>query len=520
MACNELLPLRYHMLDTATLSPDAPTLPALQGERTGKPDFLSADFNRAPFIVIWEVTRACDLKCVHCRAEAITMRHPLELTFKEGCKLIDQIREFGKPLFVITGGDPLKRPDIYDLIKYGDKKGLRVALTPSGTQLMQPTVIKRFKESGLSRLAVSLDGSCAAIHDTFRKVDGSFDWTVESIKEARRTDIPVQINTTVCRHNLKDVRAIAELLGTLDICLWSVFFLVPTGRGLRSDIISAREHEEVFNLLYDLSKTMPYDIKTTAAQHYRRVVVQRRRAEIAELIAQGKSPDEAARVVQFNSMPKAIPGGNYEPGGWTRFVPPASSRPALAADASRLEAGGTTAMNSEQKGAPMRSTGEDAAALRAKIERMRAGGAPEFVIAKIEAQLHAAEGRGADGSAPVEFLTRQDTARGDASLDIGRASKGVNDGNGFVFIDHIGMAYPSGFLPLVVGDVRKQSLVEIYRDSPIMKQLRDYPTLKGKCSWCDFRDVCGGSRSRSFGVTGDYLASEPYCSYFPQKPKK
>ena len=283
---------------------------------------------------------------------------------------------------------------------------------------------------------------------------------------------------------------------------------MPTGRGLRSDIVSAREHEEVFNLLYDMSKEMSYDIKTTAAQHYRRVVVQRRRAEIAELVANGKSPDEAARIVQLNSMPKAIPDGNYEPGGWSRNA------------ATGAAAGPAAQMNSEQKGAPMRSTGEDANVLRAKIARMRAGGAPEFVIAKLEAQLYSAEGKSADGtSAPVEFLTRQDTARGDASLDIGRASKGVNDGNGFVFIDHIGMAYPSGFLPLVVGDVRKQSLVDIYRDSPIMKQLRDYPTLKGKCSWCDFRDVCGGSRSRSYGVTGDYLASEPYCSYFPQKPK-
>src|SRR5476649_1138102 len=301
------------------------TLPALQGERTGKPDFLSVDFNRAPFIVIWEVTRACDLRCVHCRAEAITQRHPLELTFRESCKLIDQIREFGKPLFVLTGGDPLKRPDIYDLIRYGDQKGLRVALTPSGTQLMQPAVIKKFKSSGLSRLAVSLDGSCKEIHDTFRKVDGSFEWTVESIREARRNDIPVQINTTVCKHNLKDVRAIAELLNTLDICLWSVFFLVPTGRGLRGDIVSARDHEDVFNLLYDLSKVMPYDIKTTAAQHYRRVVVQRRRQEVAELIAQGKTEDEAARIVQMNSIPKAIPNANYEPGGWIRNSEPGAS---------------------------------------------------------------------------------------------------------------------------------------------------------------------------------------------------
>jgi len=486
-------------MTTGTVTPEVQTLPALKGERVGKPDFASVDFNQAPFIVIWEVTRACDLRCVHCRAEAITQRHPLELTFKEGQRLIDQVREFGRPLFVITGGDPLKRPDIYDLIKYGDQKGLRVALTPSGTQLMQPTVIKKFKQSGLSRLAVSLDGSCKEIHDTFRKVDGSFEWTINSIKEARANDIPVQINTTVCKHNKNDVKAIAELLGTLDIALWSVFFLVPTGRGIRSDIISAREHEDVFNMLYDLSKTMPYDIKTTAAQHYRRVVVQRRRAEVAELIKQGRTADEAARQIQMQSVPKAIVQNNFEPGGW-----------------SSDERG----LNAAFKGAPMRQTDTDTAALKDKIARMKAGGAPDFVVAKFEAQLNALEGKSADGSAPVEFLTRQDTARADASMDIGRASKGVNDGNGFVFIDHIGLVYPSGFLPMVVGDVRKASLVDIYRDSPIMRQLRDYPTLKGKCSWCDFREICGGSRSRSFGVTGDFLASEPYCSYFPQKPKK
>jgi len=485
------------MVFSSTSAP-AETLPPLQGERMGKPTFASVDFNQAPFIVIWEVTRACDLRCVHCRAEAIPNRHPLELNHTESLKLIDQIREFGKPLFVLTGGDPLKRPDIYDLIKYGDKKGLRVALTPSGTQLMTPPVIQRFKDSGLSRLAVSLDGSCPEIHDTFRKVDGSFNWTVQSIKEARRIGIPVQINTTISKHNLKDVRKIADLLAALDIALWSVFFLVPTGRGLRNDIVSAREHEDVFNQLYDLSKEMPYDIKTTAAQHYRRVVVQRRRKEIAELVAQGKTEREAAKLVQLGSRPKhAAAGSDFEPGGWSTGV----AAP-------------------EDKGATGTPISADAAELTAKIARMRAGGAPEFVIAKFEAQLHALEGMGADGAAPVEFLTRQDTARADASNDIGRSAKGVNDGNGFVFIDHIGLVYPSGFLPLVVGDVRKTSLVDIYRDSPIMRELREYKKLKGKCGWCDFQDVCGGSRSRSFGLTGDYLASEPYCSYFPAKPKK
>jgi radical SAM protein with 4Fe4S-binding SPASM domain len=508
---------------TAPAVPQAVTLPALQGERTGKPDFASVDFNMAPFIVIWEVTRACDLKCVHCRAEAIPLRHPLELTFKEGCKLIDQIREFGKPLFVLTGGDPLKRPDIYDLIKYGDKVGLRVALTPSGTQLMTPPVIQKFKDSGLSRLAVSLDGSCTAIHDTFRKVNGSFDWTVAAIKEARRVGIPVQINTTVCKHNKKDVKAIAELLATLDIALWSVFFLVPTGRGLRNDIISASEHEEIFHLLYDLSKTMPYDIKTTAAQHYRRVVVQRRRKELAELVAQGKTPAEAARIVQLNAIPKIAKGANFEPGGWSSGKPAAPAPAATGGGMPNVSAASMgdfgAIMTAKEKGAPPPMV-DSLDELRAKIARMKAGGAPDFVVSVYEYQLNALEGKAADGSAPVEFLTRQDTARADASVDIGRSAKGVNDGNGFVFIDHIGLVYPSGFLPFVVGDVRKNSLVNIYRENPIMKELRDYSKLKGKCGWCDFNDVCGGSRSRSFGITGDPLASEPYCSYFPPKPKK
>ena len=143
-----------------------------KGARTGKPPMLDVDFSRNPFIVIWEVTQACDLACVHCRAEARPWRDSRELSTEEGKKLIDQIAQFGSPLFVITGGDPLKRPDLFELIDYAVAKGLRTTLTPSGTRLMTPEVIRRLKEHGLSRLAVSLDGSCAAVHDEFRKVDG------------------------------------------------------------------------------------------------------------------------------------------------------------------------------------------------------------------------------------------------------------------------------------------------------------------------------------------------------------
>lgn len=386
-----------------------PLLPPEKGARTGKPPMLDVDFNRDPFIVIWEVTQACDLACVHCRAEARPWRDSGELTTAEGKKLIDQIAEFGQPLFVITGGDPLKRPDLFELIDYAVSKGLRTTLTPSGTRLMTPEVIKRLKEHGLSRLAVSLDGSCAAVHDEFRKVDGSFDWTIGSIRRARELDLPVQINSTVCKLNLTDFDNIAELLKTLDIALWAVFFLVPVGRGIRSDIISAREHEVMLNKIYDWTKTLPFDIKTTAAQHYRRVVVQRMAAE------------------------------------------------------------------------------------------------------------RAAAGEAADPARPKIF-TRLSATPGFSLGEVGRAAKGVNDANGFVFIGHTGDVCPSGFLPMSGGNVRERSLVDIYRNDPLFVDMRDYTKLKGKCGWCDFRDVCGGSRSRAYGVTGDVLASEPYCVYVPPRP--
>ncbi len=382
-----------------------------------KPDFASVDFDKAPFIVIWEVTQGCDLACVHCRAQARPWRDPLELSIGEAYKLVDQIREFGHPLFVLTGGDPLKRPDIFDIIRYADKKGLRVTLTPSATPLMTRQKIQEMKDAGLARMAVSLDGHGQASHDAFRRVPGSYDWTIQCIRHARAIDLPVQVNTTVTRHNKAHVRDIAWLLAKEDICLWAVFFLVPVGRGKKEEMLDAAEHEEIFNLLYDLSKEMPFDIKTTAAQHYRRVVIQRRRAE--------------------GLIQAPVPGAfAMEPGGW---ISP-------------------------------------------------------------------------------DFLTGKARPAADASEEVGRSVKGINDANGFVFISHHGDVCPSGFLPISGGNVRERSLVDIYRNAPLFRELRDYTKLKGKCGWCDFRDLCGGSRSRSYSVTGDSLASEPYCAYDPPTP--
>lgn len=373
-----------------------------------RPSLDLVDFDRSPFIVIWELTRACALACLHCRAEAIPRRDPQEITTAEGVRLIDAVARFGRPapLLVFTGGDPLRRSDVFDLVAAGTERGIRVALTPSGTAVARREKIFRLKAAGLARLAVSLDGSTAEIHDAFRGVRGSFEWTMRILEYARQAELPIQINTTVTRHNREDLPRLAECLGRKGIVLWSVFFLVPTGRGRPEDGVSAREYEEVLNDLYDLSHVVPFGIKTTEAPHYRRIVQERQR----EIRWDGRRGAES-----------------LEP--------------------------------------------------RAEGEQRR-----EF-------------GFQADG--------------------IGRAAKGVNDGNGFVFIDHVGNIMPSGFLPVSAGNVRTNDLVEVYRHHPMFRELRDPGRLRGKCGRCEYRALCGGSRARAYAMTGDYLGEEPCCLYEP-----
>src|SRR5690606_15217131 len=191
------------------------------------------DYNISPFIVIWEVTRACALKCLHCRAEAQYKPDPRQLTFEEGKNLIDQISEMDNPLFVFTGGDPLMRPDLFELAKYAiEEKGLSVSMTPSATPKVTRRAIEKAKDVGLSRWAFSLDGSCAEIHDHFRGTRGSYDRTMKGIEYLKELDIPIQINTTTSKYKLHDLKAIAEKVKDMGAVLWSTFFLVPTGRGM------------------------------------------------------------------------------------------------------------------------------------------------------------------------------------------------------------------------------------------------------------------------------------------------
>lgn len=350
-------------------------------------------FAEAPFLVIWEVTRACALACVHCRADAIPCRDPRELTTDEGFRLIDQIAGFGqrRPLFVLTGGDPMRRPDLAALVRHGAEACLTVALTPSGTAAATKARLADLKDAGLSRVAVSLDGPDPQSHDSFRRVRGSYDWTMRIINAAIELDLPLQINTTVSRMTLGNLARMASRVSELPVTLWAIFFLVQTGRGATLDQVSAEEAEDVLDFLYDLSLTAPFGIKTTEAPHYQRVVWQR--------------------------------------------------------DRERMAAGLPTSA----------------------IERRR--------------QL--------------------------------RAPRSVGDGNGFVFIDHVGNICPSGFLPVPRGNVRTEALADVYRNDEVFRRLRDADRLLGKCGRCEFREVCGGSRSRAFAATGALMASDPLCTYDP-----
>ncbi|MEW6049129.1 MAG: TIGR04053 family radical SAM/SPASM domain-containing protein, partial [Bacillota bacterium] len=362
------------------------------------------DLSERPFIVIWELTRACDLACQHCRAEAIPERHPQELTTAEARRLLDDIASFGPPppLFVMTGGDPFKRPDLFELVEYGTRIGLPVSVSPSGTPSLSRENLRRLREAGAVALSLSLDGSTAAIHDRFRQVDGVYDWTIAGWQAARELGFKVQINTTVGPHNLYDLPNIVALVRRFGAMTWSAFFLVPTGRGRQLSPITPEQFEDVLHFLYDADKVV--SLKTTEGHHFRRVVIQRQVLE-------------------------------------RRGIPPESVLP-----------------------------------LGETYRRLR---------------------RALDEVAPDVDLNSPGPMR--------RTPLDVNAGRGFVFISHLGVVYPSGFLPLAAGDVRARTLPEIYRHSPLLRSLRDPGQLEGRCGRCEFREVCGGSRSRAFGVTGKVL---------------
>jgi AdoMet-dependent heme synthase len=236
------------------------------------------DFDLAPFTIAWEVTRACAYACVHCRADAQHARHPDELTTDEGYGLLERFREFGQPIVVFTGGDPMMRRDLFDLIRRATQLGLRASLTPTATALPTAERLKQAMAAGVRRIALSLDAPSPEVHDAFRQVPGSWQRTMQILRHAQSVGLSAQINTTVTRHNVHLLADMVQFVEAVGAVQWSVFFLVPTGRGQIEDMISAEEHERVFHWLFDLSQQGSFDIKATAAPMYRRVAIERRKA--------------------------------------------------------------------------------------------------------------------------------------------------------------------------------------------------------------------------------------------------
>ncbi len=234
------------------------------------------DTDRRPFVLVWELTRACELSCDHCRADAQPERHPEELTTAEGKALLDSAREFGDgQLVVFSGGDPSKRDDLEELVDYGTDIGLTVTLTPSGTEELTGETVRSLADTGLKRLALSIDGSTAESHDDFRGEDGSFEQTMAAARAANEAGLPLQINTTVCQRTADELPAIRDLVADLDAVLWSVFFLVPVGRGRVLDPVTPARADELMEYLAGVEDEEAFAIKTTEAPQYRRVRQQR-----------------------------------------------------------------------------------------------------------------------------------------------------------------------------------------------------------------------------------------------------
>jgi radical SAM protein len=244
-------------------------LPGNAGQPRGR-----VDFDQAPFLVLWELTRACNLACRHCRAKAIRSRDPGELSLEECTRLLEQLKEFGRPLIVLTGGDPVQREDLFDIIRAARERDFPVAITPSATPSTSRDVVRRFKECGVERMAISVDGPDAAVHDEMRRVKGSFDLTMQIIEFARDAGLPIQINTTIWKGNVDRFDEMSRLVQRLRAVLWSLFFLVPTGRATQDMQIQPVEAEEIMIKMAKLACVADFDVKATAGPFFRRVLIE------------------------------------------------------------------------------------------------------------------------------------------------------------------------------------------------------------------------------------------------------
>jgi len=231
-------------------------------------------------LVAWEITRNCNLSCLHCRASATMGPYSGELDTPAAFKLLNEIAQVGKPIVILTGGEPLLREDIFDVASYGTEKGLRMVMAPNGTLITRENAV-RMAASGIQRISISLDGATRKSHDRFRGVDGAYDGALQGIRHAREAGIEFQINTTITKANLSEIQAIQDLAAELGAVAHHIFLLVPTGRGkyLLDQEITARQYEKTLNWFYDQRELAPMQLKATCAPHYYRILRQRARED-------------------------------------------------------------------------------------------------------------------------------------------------------------------------------------------------------------------------------------------------
>ncbi len=355
---------------------------------------MSAFMHERPLRVYWEVTRACDLACRHCRATAVSAADPRELSTSEGTRLLAQLAAVGPPFphVVLTGGDPLKRADLFELIAAGRALGLGMSVAPSATPLLTSAALRSLHAAGVEAISLSLDGSSPTRHDRLRGVDGTFERTLVAAETAREIGLPFQVNTLVCAGTSDDLPDIYDEVAALGAARWSLFFLVSVGRGQELQPVTPPQAEAILSWAAALPVGPGHPVVTTTeAPQFRRIALQQRR---------------------------------------------------------------------EARTAP----------------------AP-------------------DGTA----------ARGGHSH-----AAGIRDGNGILFISHVGDVCPSGFMEVPAGNVREGDVLEIYRTAPLFKMLRDVDAFTGRCGACEYRTTCGGSRARAYATTGNPLSEDPLCVYTPR----
>ncbi len=247
-------------------------------------------------LVAWEITRNCNLNCVHCRAAATKGPYTGELDTASAFRLLDQIAETGSPIIILTGGEPLIRPDIFEVAAYGTDKGLRMVMAPNGT-LISETVAGQMAKSGIKRISISIDGPSKDIHDAFRGVEGAFDGAIRGIQFAKAAGIEFQINTTITKANLEHIPKIQELAVELGAAAHHIFLLVPTGRGkyIIDQEITAEQYEQTLNWFYEQKEKTPLQLKATCAPHYYRILRQRAKEEGKSVTFQTHGLDAVTR---------------------------------------------------------------------------------------------------------------------------------------------------------------------------------------------------------------------------------